>query len=194
MKGVMEIPNSVYAITNQLNGKQYVGITTRTIEQRFSEHCKADSGIGKAIRKYGKDNFTVHEIDKADTWAELCEKEIHYISEYGTYKNGYNQTIGGDGVLTTVDERYILTLEDRTALGKINKAKEKLPKEKIATPIEVLVYYLELLFTCEYASERKDVAKGVKKFSVHHKEAFFRLANVLCPFVDEKYIDGLAKG
>uniref|UniRef100_UPI00352AC5B1 GIY-YIG nuclease family protein n=1 Tax=Aerococcus urinaeequi TaxID=51665 RepID=UPI00352AC5B1 len=189
----MEISNSVYVITNQLNGKQYVGITTRTIKQRFSEHCKANFGIGKAIKKYGESNFTVHEIDKAETWEELCEKEIHYISEYDTFKNGYNQTLGGDGMSTVVDEPYILNSSERRALYKIKQAKDKLPREEIITPLEILVRCLELLFTCEYISERKDVAKGIKKFSLQHRETLFRIYSILCPFVDENYIDDLAK-
>lgn len=48
----------VYMIINLCNDKRYIGITTRTIEERFEEHCKADSYIGRAIRKYGRENFS----------------------------------------------------------------------------------------------------------------------------------------
>jgi len=49
----------VYLITNEVNGKHYVGQTTRTVEQRFKEHMESPYPIGKAIRKYGAENFTI---------------------------------------------------------------------------------------------------------------------------------------
>ena len=43
----------VYFITNLLDSKKYVGQTTRTLEERFSEHAEADSLLGNAICRYG---------------------------------------------------------------------------------------------------------------------------------------------
>jgi group I intron endonuclease len=86
----------IYKLTNTVNGKAYVGLTTRTVKHRFTQHCRADSVIGKAIRKYGKDSFTVETLAKADTLEELEELEIKYIAMYDTFKNGYNLTSGGE--------------------------------------------------------------------------------------------------
>ena len=85
----------VYCITNNINGKEYVGLTMRTIQERFIEHCKAESKIGRAIRKYGVENFTVKEIDTADNAEELWRKESHWIREKRTFETGYNMTDGG---------------------------------------------------------------------------------------------------
>lgn len=93
-----KIYGRIYCIENKINHKKYIGLTTRSIEERFSEHCKADTVIGEAIRKYGVDNFMRYEVDKAQSKNELSELEIHYIHRFGTLKNGYNCTIGGDGV------------------------------------------------------------------------------------------------
>ena len=93
----------VYKITNRVNGKSYIGITTRTLDERFNEHCTADSYIGRAIRKYGENNFIKQVIDYADNHQELIELEIEYIKHYDSFKNGYNLTIGGDGVIYTED-------------------------------------------------------------------------------------------
>lgn len=89
----------VYLIKNKVNGKSYVGITTRDVSQRFSEHCKANSLIGRAIRKYGEDQFSLMTIDYAKTKEELYQKETDWIKRYSSFgKAGYNLTSGGEGV------------------------------------------------------------------------------------------------
>lgn len=99
-KGVLrkDAAGVVYCITNYVNGKRYVGITSRSIEKRFAEHCKADSYIGKAIRKHGVENFSIFEIDYASSESELYEKEMLWIEQYKTFDDGYNLTLGGEGI------------------------------------------------------------------------------------------------
>lgn len=88
----------VYLIENICNAKVYVGITTRGVSKRFEEHCVAETYIGRAIRKYGRDNFRISIIDQADDHFELCEKEKAWIKTYKAFGDGYNLTHGGDGV------------------------------------------------------------------------------------------------
>ena len=57
----------VYLITKRLNGKQYVGQTTRTLEERFSEHAQADSLLGRAIQRDGAENFSREVLAKCET-------------------------------------------------------------------------------------------------------------------------------
>lgn len=52
--------------------------------------------LHNAIRKYGKENFTVEIIHKCDTHQELDSLERYYISKYDTLNNGYNMTEGGE--------------------------------------------------------------------------------------------------
>ena len=101
-KGVLrkDAAGVVYCITNHVNGKRYIGITSRSIEKRFAEHCKADSYIGKAIRKHGVENFSMFEIDYASSISELYEKEMLWIEQYKTFDDGYNLTLGGEGIRT----------------------------------------------------------------------------------------------
>ena len=66
----------VYKITNLLNGKIYVGQTIRTLERRFKEHTEADSLIGKAIRKFGIENFSSEILETCQTKNQLNEREI----------------------------------------------------------------------------------------------------------------------
>ena len=88
----------VYKLTCKLNDMKYVGQTTRSLEIRFKEHAKADSYIGKAIRKYGEENFSREVIEECETSEQLNEREIFWIAHFNCKQpNGYNQTDGGDG-------------------------------------------------------------------------------------------------
>ena len=94
-----KIYGRVYLITNLINGKQYVGKTTRTIKIRFSNHCVSKNQvISKAIKKYGKENFIVQELAVSYSKKELKFLEGLYISWFETLvPNGYNiMKISGD--------------------------------------------------------------------------------------------------
>ncbi len=96
----------IYKITNVLNNKIYIGITTKPLNKRrqqhiqWSKHKKRLYVIHKAINKYGLDNFLFESIDNFDGNDDACQKEVKYISLYNSFiPNGYNMTLGGEGVL-----------------------------------------------------------------------------------------------
>ena len=120
-----KIYGRIYCIENKINQKKYIGLTTRSIEERFSEHCKADTVIGEAIRKYGIDNFICYEVDKAQSKSELSELEVHYIHHFGTLKNGYNCTIGGDGVKYDDSIEVLLNKRQEHFVRYVEKENEK---------------------------------------------------------------------
>lgn len=120
-----KIYGRIYCIENKTNHKKYIGLTTRSIEERFSEHCKADTVIGEAIRKYGVDNFMCYEVDNAQSKNELSELEIHYIHHFGTLKNGYNCTIGGDGVKYDDSVEVLLNERQEHFVRYVEKENEK---------------------------------------------------------------------
>lgn len=90
----------VYKHTSMRSGKSYIGITSKTMEQRWKEHVDASKHTGyhfhNAIQLYGKDNWT-HEIlhDNIDTVEEAEALEKYCIKKYDTFENGYNRTSGG---------------------------------------------------------------------------------------------------
>ena len=91
----------VYKATNLINGKSYIGVTRNSFKSRQSQHRasakKPKHAFGKAIKKYGWDAFCWEILDKTRDLQELGELETMYIKEYDTYKNGYNETYGGEG-------------------------------------------------------------------------------------------------
>lgn len=87
---------NIYLITNTINGKAYVGQTKLTITERFKEHCRPSkkTAISNAIQKYGEENFTIKLLEECEI-NMLDERETHYIKQYNSYEEGYNNTIGG---------------------------------------------------------------------------------------------------
>lgn len=65
---------------------------------RFHRHLNdainniLDTHFARAIRKYGKDNFIIEEIDTAQTQDELNQKEQYWIKFYNSVEEGYNET------------------------------------------------------------------------------------------------------
>lgn len=95
-----------YKITNRINGKCYIGVTTNSIRKRWNEHkCAAKAGDDKllyrAMRKYGLDNFELYEVGKTSSTESLMSLERTLIAAYGSFMHkgfGYNMTTGGEGM------------------------------------------------------------------------------------------------
>lgn len=92
----------IYKIVNQINQKSYVGLTTKTAEERFKKHIK-DSlvanrphAIHLAIRKYGAEYFTISVLFESNDLNVLNKKEEELIKFHNTLSpNGYNLVSGG---------------------------------------------------------------------------------------------------
>jgi hypothetical protein len=106
-----------YIITNTTSGKRYVGITRKSLLNRWKQHIedarggRTKSAIHAAIRKCGAGNFMIEAAGIAEDWVALCALEVQLIQKHGTRcPIGYNMTRGGDGVVG-------LSAESRTEIG-----------------------------------------------------------------------------
>lgn len=81
---------SIYKHTNKENGKVYVGITSKPVEQRWANGhgYKNNLVFYKDILEYGWNNFTHEIICTCDTYEEALQLEEHYIKE--NINNCYN--------------------------------------------------------------------------------------------------------
>ena len=106
----------IYAITNNINGKQYVGKTNFSLQKRFQEHIrdskqriKEHRPLYNAFNKYGIENFSIKVLEECP-WEEASNKEIYWIGKLDTYENGYNATLGGDSKVLydykTIADKY----------------------------------------------------------------------------------------
>ena len=86
----------IYCIQNKVNLKQYVGQTINSLETRFKGHIRdslnqhKNTGMSAAIRKYGKDNFIIFELETCEI-KHLNDREAHWIYFLNTYYKGYNR-------------------------------------------------------------------------------------------------------
>ena len=87
------------------NGKQYVGQSTKSWQQRWRRHKSKRSccvALKNAINKYGKDNIFVEIIDFASNQKQLDELETKYILQKNTLSpNGYNLKIKTEKIVFT---------------------------------------------------------------------------------------------
>ncbi len=118
----------VYLVTNMVNGKMYVGYTTRTLDcRRYGHESDAKKGscpaFHKALRKYGFDAFKWERLYRSDDNEKLLEREIFYIKLLGTKgAKGYNLTDGGDGGDTFSGRSH--KPEAKLKIGNANRGKK----------------------------------------------------------------------
>lgn len=96
----MENTFTVYCHINKINGKRYIGITSKKPEKRWNNGLGYKKGqyFGKAIQEYGWDNFE-HKILLTNLSKEEAQQaEIYFIKKFKSNDEnfGYNKTIGGD--------------------------------------------------------------------------------------------------
>lgn len=202
----------IYLMTNQINKKQYVGKTVcKNLSRRINNHFSSarnendkdyNCPLHRAIRKYGKKNFTVEILEECSE-KESCQKEIHWIEKLRTYRSGYNATRGGDGSVCynyeDIAQLYLKTL-NMTETSKIFKCdigtvrrgladKQITPlsdgevsKNKTSFPIES--YDLTNGQTIKQYSSQMEAAKdlyaqGIAKFDIANRASLTGTSNRL---------------
>lgn len=92
---------TIYKIINDINTKVYIGKTIRPLKMRWKEHKtnlkRQDCPLYRAFQKYGIEHFSIEAIEENIPDDLINSREIFWINQYNSYKNGYNATPGGDG-------------------------------------------------------------------------------------------------
>lgn len=91
----------IYKYTNLINGKVYIGQTRQTLKQRDHRHqneLNDNTYFHRAIKKYGRENFSLELVEDNIPLNELDKKEKYYIDYFESFYitgKGYNLTQGG---------------------------------------------------------------------------------------------------
>jgi hypothetical protein len=129
-----------YEITNTITGKRYIGITRRSLLNRWKEHVKrakesrpTESILINAIRKYGPEYFIAREIACAKTWTQMQEVERGLILQEATSRpHGYNLTPGGDGGPTMSGRRLTAQQSAKLSVAKLQTWASFTPERRAA--------------------------------------------------------------
>ena len=100
----------IYLITNIINGKVYVGKTSKTVDERFNMHKRLlkngnhpNKHMIGAYNKYGNDAFTIESLMETPVEKVANSLERLWIFIFASFdpRYGYNKTYGGDGQYPT---------------------------------------------------------------------------------------------
>jgi group I intron endonuclease len=105
--------SGIYTITNQVNGKEYVGKSKELTRRNRDELSELKRGafhnkhLQRSYYKYGPENFEIEVIKRNICPGLLGVYEIFEIAKRNTDdpEIGYNKTLGGDGGPRTEETR-----------------------------------------------------------------------------------------
>ena len=157
---------SIYIITNIINGKVYIGQTSRSIYVRYTEHMRdPESGVFEDVVKYGKSAFTYNLLhtcksEFGDQW------EHYYICKYNSTNSeyGYNRVSDRAFRWKPGETNPSQTLEGKERIRKYNKEHQdtitrgfkeynnsrKFPVGMLDDSGNIIMKFESLLAACKY--------------------------------------------
>ena len=162
----------IYKITNTINGKSYIGQTIQNVKDRFYQHCATkcskavlDMAIHRAIKKYGKSNFTVEVIEEIDS-VNLNDRERYWIKYYNSYNNGYNSTKGGQDGCKPFKDLDVESIIKEYNTGKSLRTLGTIFKVDKQTIKDLLIRHnVKLRTTRTYKLSQKDREEILREFT-----------------------------
>lgn len=93
----------IYKISNRINNKVYIGITSIGLKERWYAHVSCSRHIEssnnpmyKDMVQFGVENFFIELLESNIPKDDRDEREMFYIQKFNSkYPNGYNMTDGG---------------------------------------------------------------------------------------------------
>jgi hypothetical protein len=153
----------VYKITNKLNGNIYIGQTIGSLEVRWASHCRDKKHrLNNAIKKYGKNNFSIEEIGRYSNINDLNNAEEYFIDYHNSlHPYGYNLKAGGK------NKKY--SIESKLRMSKSAKKAWKEGRQKPHKMSEAAKKKLSIYF-CGRKNPKISIAQLGRKNGPHSEE------------------------
>jgi len=138
----------IYKTTNLINGKIYIGQSTKSIKETKNYLGSGQPYFINALKKYGKENFKKEILEVCNSLEELNKKEKFWIKEFNSLNSniGYNLQNGGSG--------YTEELKLRQSKNRKDK-----PSHKKGIPLSI-----------ETREKMSKTRKGMKKSDEHKRK------------------------
>jgi group I intron endonuclease len=98
-RSALEKPAILYSAKCRISDKEYVGVTTSTLNKRWGQHCRSAQNpktrFHHAIKKHGAESFDVVALFVYPTMAEAIVAEEMLIANLDLTRRGYNAHEGG---------------------------------------------------------------------------------------------------
>ena len=130
----------IYIHTSKTSGKSYIGVSDNPERRKYHHKLNAfnpnsrmfNTHFKRAIRKYGIDDFQTTIL-----WQTPCKDtaylaEVYFIALYDTYKNGYNETFGGDKPPSNKGIPHTQETKDKISKAQLGKKLTQEHKDKIS--------------------------------------------------------------
>lgn len=112
--------NYTYMVTNNINGKVYVGSHCWDGEGIDPNYYGSGTAITAAVRKYGKDNFQVEPLYYYDTVEECRQDEERILTEYNVRDCPHSYNLKNSAIGMTSED---MTEEVRKKISQVHKGK-----------------------------------------------------------------------
>lgn len=170
----------VYKITNDINGKVYIG-QTNDLKRRWKEHCndkRKGHLITLAIRKYGKENFSMEVLYFGE---DYNSKEKEFISKFKSRdkKYGYNIAPGGQDSHGELNPRCKISKKIAEQI-KDYLLHSDLGRKEIAKKLNIKVRYVDEINRGEAWVDRDKSEYPLRRFAKRlSKEEVDKIINLL---------------
>lgn len=139
-----DIANVIYRFKNNINGKVYIGQTTKPVRKRVIQHMTNSrpwvktrkAYFANALNKYGFENFTFDIIERCKDQQELDDRERYWIAYYKSNNKKYGYNIDSGGNYGKKSKPLSKEHKQKLLLANIGRKKSEQEKYRISSAIK----------------------------------------------------------